>query len=71
MVIYKPLYYIVTKTYLFCNIWDIFGIDPVTTRFDPDFAFEGGWTIFDFEGRLVPPDETMQHRAITQENLQF
>ena len=42
MVIYKTLYYIITKTYIFCIIWDIFGIDPVTTRFDPDFAFEGG-----------------------------
>ena len=43
----------------------------MNTSFDPDFAVEGGWTIFifeggltpeggsNFEGGLVPPDETM------------
>ena len=53
MVIYKGLYYNSTKTYILWYIWDIFGIDRVTTRFDPDFAVEGGWPIFDFEEGLT------------------
>ena len=71
MVIYKTLYYIITKTYIFCIIWDIFGIDPVTTRFDLDFAFGGGagrfsilrgggpWGGLRFWGGAGTPDETM------------